>query len=1085
MDWDSFLPPLVLLSSLVPGILIFLLREEQQTARTVLNLAGAIVKVVLVGVMLWGVYGGHTYTFRLPFLPGLDLTLRADPLPLFFVTLSAVLWLLTTVYAIGYLEGSPHRSRFFGCFSLSVTATVGIALAGDLLTFLLFYEMLTVTTYPLVVHRGHEPAMRAGNIYLVYTLVGGAVLLGAIAWLYSLTGTLEFAERGFVAQAGAEHRGALIAVFVLLIAGFGVKAALFPLHSWLPRAMIAPAPVSALLHAVAVVKAGVYGIVRVLTDVYGIEFAQRLGLLEPLAVLASVTIVYGSIQALRQEDLKKRLAFSTVSQASYIVLGLAIASPLSTMGGILHLVHQGIMKITLFFCAGILAETLHIHRISEMKGVGQRLPWTMLAFTVAALGMIGVPPVAGFVTKWYLGLGSLRAGEPWVVGVLLVSTLLNAAYFLPVLYSVWFQRPTGSWTAEHSSGPAEAPSWLLWPTLTTAGLSLFAGLFANGRFSPLYWATIITQREWSMDTRWMVTDALFEPGLLWITALGLPVLAAGLISTGRCRAAAAQLAPWTLLPLLGLACFAETDSAQEASWLLLNVRLGIDEMTRVFLFFTALLWLLAGIYAHRYLTPAGGLTRFMAWYLLAAAGNLGLILARDVTSFYLFFALMSYSSFVLIVHDRTAESLRAGTVYMVMVVLNEALLLAALWLAANAADSVLFADLAAAVAASPARGLIVALALVGLGIKAGVLVVHVWLPLAHPVAPTPASAVLSGAMIKAGVIGWLRLLPLGVISFPAAGTACVVAGLLGVFYAALVGVTQRSSKTILAYSSVSQMGFVTLTVGLGLLTPAAWPAVLLAVLVYAMHHALAKGSLFLGVGVAAASPRSGRIFLVAAGLILAALVLAGAPGTSGAVAKSALVAAALESPGVWGDVIIRLLPWGAVATTLLMARFLQVLWQETRAAAAHEHAGLSAPWAVALAAAVLAVPLWPWNRFTAEVPELLPMSAYKFWSSVWPILVGTGLFAAGCLVRAGNRLPIPAGDVLVVFEWFAALLRPALRRLAEVDVLAGLRRAAPWFRSAPRSAAPGLTLTTSATRSTIVGVSFLVILILLTMTLWG
>lgn len=1081
MTQDSTLPLLVILSSLVPGVLIFLLPEQRHATRTLLNLAGALTKLIFVGLMLWGVYRGNTYTYHVPFLPGLDLTLQADPLPLFFVTLSAVLWLLTTIYAIGYLEGSPHRSRFFGYFSLSVTATVGIAMAADLLTFLLFYEMLTVTTYPLVVHRGHPAAMRAGNVYLCYTLLAGAVLLAAIAWLYSLTGTLRFADQGFVAQLGSTHRTALVVLFVLLAGGFGTKAALVPLHSWLPRAMIAPAPVSALLHAVAVVKAGAYGLVRLVTDVFGVEFSRDLGVLEPLAVVAAATILYGSLQALRQDDLKKRLAFSTVSQVSYIILGIAVAAPLSTVGGILHLVHQGLMKITLFFCAGILAETLEIHRIHQMKGVGRRMPWTMAAFTIAALGMIGVPPTPGFVTKWYVGLGGLQAGQPWVLAVLALSTILNAAYFLPIVWAAWFGKP--NWP-DRPAGRPEASLWLLLPTLATAGLIVWAGTLANMRFSPLYWARIIARRDWGIEPRWIQTSLEFQQDPLWLAALGLPLVAALLLLVARrFRPLLLHLAPWSLLPALALSIFAPAGSAHDTSWLLLGVRLGLDESTRVFLFLTASLWLLAGVYADRYLAGAPRRTQFVVFWLLAATGNVGLVLAQDVVSFYLFFALMSYSSYVLIVSDRTEGAFRAGRVYIVLVVLNEALLLSSLWLVAGASSSVYFADLAGAVAAAPARPWIVALVLTGLGIKAGVLVLHVWLPLAHPVAPTPASAVLSGAMIKVGVLGWLRLLPLGHADLPVAGTACVVLGISAAFYAALVGLTQTSAKTVLAYSSVSQMGFLTLAVGLGLWQRAAWPAALVVVLLYALHHALAKGALFLGVGVAQGRPRGWRAPLVAAGLLLPALALAGAPGTSGAAAKGVLAAAAAQAaPLVWRQLIDALLPWAAVATTLLMLRFLDVLWQETRSNPPHARPGLAVPWLVLLAGVALAVPLWPWQRFSVPLAPTLALAPDKFWSGLWPVLAGTALFAAAKTWGAGRGPRIPPGDVLQLIVGLLEQIDRVRRRLALVPDL--VRRSVPLPRIAVQRPSRLARREHTAADGGWVGLGLLVILILLFVLLW-
>ena len=492
MTLRALLPLAVVLSSLVPGIAIFLLTERQHRMRTTLNIAAAIVKLALVAVIGRGVLDGLVFETRLPFVPGADLVLRADSLSLLFVTLSTVLWLVTTVYAVGYLEGSPHRSRFFGFFSLSVASTMGVALAGNLVTFFVFYEMLTLSTYPLVVHRGTPEALRAGDLYLRYTVSGGAFLLAGVAILYALAGSLEFTAGG-VLHGLAGHRAILITAFGLLIAGLGVKAALIPLHTWLPVAMVAPAPVSALLHAVAVVKSGAFGIMRVVYDVFGIRLAAELGVTGVLAVVAAATILYGSLKALVQDDLKRRLAYSTVSQVSFIILGIALFGKLSTIGGIAHLVHQGLMKITLFFCAGNLAEELGVHGVKDLRGVGRRMPLTMLAFTVASLGMIGVPPLAGFVTKWYLGVGAVEAGAPWVIAVLIASSLITAAYLLPIVYDAWFREPEAAWAP--SGSRFEVDLWLLAPTLLTAAASLAVGLFAGASLSPLALAELIADRE--------------------------------------------------------------------------------------------------------------------------------------------------------------------------------------------------------------------------------------------------------------------------------------------------------------------------------------------------------------------------------------------------------------------------------------------------------------------------------------------------------------------------------------------------------------------------------------------------------------
>jgi len=486
---NALMPVLVLSTSLVPALVIFFLQERQQRARTVINLAGALAKLALVVVMLERVARDVHYETRLTLLPGLDLLLRVDALSLLFLTLSAFLWLLTTVYAISYLGNGPHLSRFFGFFSLCVAATTGIALAGNLITFFIFYELLTLSTWPLVVHRGDRPSIAAGGRYLAYTLAGGAVLLVGIVWLESLTGPLLFAVRGSLA--GVDP-ATLQVIFWVLIGGLGVKTALVPLHSWLPAAMVAPAPVSALLHAVAVVKAGAFGILRIVYDVYGLELVHALSLGLPLAALASLTIIYGSFRALQQSDIKRRLAFSTVSQVSYIVLGASIHGPAATIGALAHLVHQGLMKITLFFCAGALAERLQIHKVEDLDGIGRTMPWTATAFSIGALGMIGVPPIAGFISKWYLGVGGVEAGQPWVVLVLVGSSLLNAAYFLPLVYRAWFVP------ASRDAAPGrERPLWLIAPAIVTAIASVAVGALAGLAFSPLGWSTLIFEHEYS------------------------------------------------------------------------------------------------------------------------------------------------------------------------------------------------------------------------------------------------------------------------------------------------------------------------------------------------------------------------------------------------------------------------------------------------------------------------------------------------------------------------------------------------------------------------------------------------------------
>ena len=487
----ELLPMAILMSSLGIAPVILAMPDDWRGLRTAVNLGAATIKVALVAWLSVAVADGAEFGVSVEIAPGLSLALQADALSVLFLALSAALWFLTTLYAVGYLEGGTDRSRFFGFFSLCVASTVGIAMAANLFTFLVFFELLTLATWPLVVHRGSAEAHRAGRIYLAYTLGGGLALTLGTVWLHTHAGEISFVPRGVLGDLPQTEPVALTVIFVLLIAGVGVKAALVPLHGWLPLSMVAPAPVSALLHAVAVVKAGAFGIMRIVYDVYGVETVQVLGLATPLLALAAVTILWGSLRALTQDDLKKRLAYSTVSQVSYITLGVALVSPVAAIGGLAHLIHQGIMKITLFLAAGNFAEGRGVKTVSAMDGMGRLMPGATIAFTIGALGMIGVPPLAGFMSKWYLGAGGLDAGQPAVVALLAGSSLLNAAYFLPILYRAWFRDPP------HPSKPKRRIGWMLsLPPAATAALIVIAGLLANAPFSPLGWTRFIVSLEY-------------------------------------------------------------------------------------------------------------------------------------------------------------------------------------------------------------------------------------------------------------------------------------------------------------------------------------------------------------------------------------------------------------------------------------------------------------------------------------------------------------------------------------------------------------------------------------------------------------
>ena len=432
------------------AIVLIVASYRRPNVRDAWSVLAAVGKFAVVASMVPGVLDGTEYRWSLGMVPGLDsefvfgieFALRADPLGMLFALLASFLWIFTAFYSVGYMRGldEPNQTRFFAAFAGSLSAAIGIAFAENLVTIFLFYELLSVATYPLVAHDETEEARTAGRKYLAYTFFGGGFLvLAGTALVFVLTGTTTF---GATATELANADPALArAAFGLLAAGFGVKAALMPLHSWLPDAMVAPTPVSGLLHAVAVVKSGAFGVARVVLEVFEPDLVSDLGVGVILAAVAAFTLTVASVIALRQDRLKRRLAYSTISQLSYIVLGLSILGETATVGGLLHIPAHAFMKLTLFFCAGFIHVETHTDYISEMDGIGKRMPLTMVAFAVAAAGMAGIPLVAGFVSKWFILIGAVEAGGGQTVFavVLLVSGVLNVAYFWPIVYGAFFE----------------------------------------------------------------------------------------------------------------------------------------------------------------------------------------------------------------------------------------------------------------------------------------------------------------------------------------------------------------------------------------------------------------------------------------------------------------------------------------------------------------------------------------------------------------------------------------------------------------------------------------------------------------------
>jgi len=467
---------LALVTPLAGAAAIAMAGRVSDNLREAVTLATAGGLAILVWSLMPSILAGdRPGLFLAEFMPGVEIAFRAEPLGMLFAALASGLWIVNSLYSIGYMRGNKeqNQTRFYVMFAVSLAATMGVAFAGNLITLFLFYEVLTLSTYPLVAHKGDQNTVRSARVYLGILLTTSiGLFLPAIIWTYSVAGGGDFVPGGFLADhIEGPTVGLLLGLFV-----FGIgKAAVMPVHRWLPAAMVAPTPVSALLHAVAVVKAGVFAITKVIVYVFGLEFL----IAEPssgwLLYAAAFTIIAASVVALRQGNLKRLLAYSTIAQLSYVVMAAAILKPLATIGASLHMVAHAFGKITLFFAAGAIYVAAKKTEVNQLKGIGRRMPLTMAAFTIGALSMIGVPPTGGFVSKWYILAGALQDDNYVALATIILSTALNAAYFLPIIYMAWFMR--GDEVAGKTHGEAPWPAVL---ALSLTALLTIAFFFFNG-----------------------------------------------------------------------------------------------------------------------------------------------------------------------------------------------------------------------------------------------------------------------------------------------------------------------------------------------------------------------------------------------------------------------------------------------------------------------------------------------------------------------------------------------------------------------------------------------------------------------------
>jgi len=479
----SIKPLLAVLVSAIAAVLV-MYSYRRPNLREGWSIGAGVIKFLIVISMTPVILSGVTIKYTVfKILPGVELAFKVDGIGLLFATTSSFLWIITTVYSMGYMRTLEEhaQTRYYTCFAIALSSAMGVAFAGNLFTLFFFYEVLSLCTLPLVIHNEGAKDWDAGRKYLLY-LVGASssILLGAIILTYTLTGTLDFNKAGMFSGltattfSGMEISTLLTVMYFMFLYGFA-KAGLMPMHNWLPSAMVAPTPVSALLHAVAVVKVGAFCIVRLVTDVFGAPLMQNLHLGDYTAIIASITILASSAYALTQDNLKMRLAYSTVSQLSYIVLGVALLSVSGITGGIIHIVNHAVTKITLFFCAGAIYVASHKTNISQMSGIARKMPWTIGAFTIASLSIIGVPLFAGFITKWHIAIGTIETKSWWLLGVLLTSSLLNVAYFAPVVYKAVFGTPP----EDGHEGFGEAPLKCLIPLLITAAGTVVLGIFPD------------------------------------------------------------------------------------------------------------------------------------------------------------------------------------------------------------------------------------------------------------------------------------------------------------------------------------------------------------------------------------------------------------------------------------------------------------------------------------------------------------------------------------------------------------------------------------------------------------------------------
>jgi formate hydrogenlyase subunit 3/multisubunit Na+/H+ antiporter MnhD subunit len=930
MDLSAWMLVLIVLIPFAGTVFVLLFNNRPDT-REAASLAAALLTFLLSALSLPSAFAPQPLsTAALQILPGLDIRFTADALGLLFATLASLLWIITTVYNIGYMRGLREHSqtRYYAAFALTMGAVMGVALSSNMFCLFVFYEILAIAAYPLVVHKETAEALAAGRKYLIYTQCGGVSILAGIMAIIGMGNTLEFIPGGNLGIATIAPEFARLA-FILLFFGLGVKAALVPLHGWLPSAMVAPTPVSGLLHAVAVVNTGVFGILRVMWYLFGPDQVVALNLQWIVIGTAVVTIIVGSFLALVQDDFKLRLAYSTVSQLSYMVLGAAVLLPAgvsgvsdagrvaAVIGATYAFTAHALGKLTMFFVAGTVAVETGKTKISELDGIGRKLPWEFAAFTLAALSMAGLPPMAGFIAKWYLGLG-VGAGNPglwWILLILVGASVLNLAYFLPVIIRAFYRTGTSD---AFSVRPA-----LRGPVVVTAAFAVLAGLwtvFPSPYALCVQVAASVTRT--AVPALGIMSAGTAIPPFI-IILIGAPLV---LALIGRTRQAGLiVLGAIALLDVLLLpgGYFSAQAAGVVTQWNLpfmgyTLTLLKVDSLSYLTGVVFALITFFAILYAAAVAAP-----RLHLFALLYAGASLGVVFAGDWITLLFFWELMAVTSTFLIWQEG-GEAIGAGYRYLLWHGLGGTLLAVGIALLFMGGGSPVVGPLAGIPGASYQLWASVLIVL-GIGVNIAFIPLHTWLPDAYPRANFVASVFLSVYTTKAAVYLLARAQP---------GTEFIAfMGAIMAVYGVIFAVFQNDMRRLLSYHIVSQVGYMVAGIGILGWLGAADAAGRLGFdggMAHLFNHILYKALLFMAVGVIIwktgenALSRVGglqkKMPVTAIAFWIAALSIAGVPLFNGFVSKGMVLAAA-EHTSLWLWVLLEIASFGTFVSFLKLGYF--------------------------------------------------------------------------------------------------------------------------------------------------------------------